>query len=161
VSGHWRGRAGNATIDVVLPSSPTDPLGASIEQVRDDAGDPDFSYVSVTIANPKTAAGPVSIAKVSFLTAQGVTITANEPHAFLAELQEAAATPAVANEVQRILAKLAPAAVAPGHTETFTYVTTTLLPNVKSVFVGTSFGSEPLRLVKTPRARRPSLPTSP
>jgi predicted esterase len=157
VSGHWRGRAGTATVDVVLPAAPVDPMAASIEQLRDDTGEPDLTYVEVTITNPERAPGPVSIAKVSFLTRRGVTITANEPHAFLAGLQEAATSPAVVKALQRIVATLAPAAVAPGHTETFTYVTTTLLPNVRSVFVGTSFGSEPLSLVKTPRARR-SLP---
>jgi len=156
VSGHWSGMVASANVDVVVPAPASDAVASSIEQLRDAVSEPELSYVAVTIANPRSATGPVSIAKVSFLTRRGVTITANEPIALVNELQEAATTPAQVAAAQRILDQLAPAAVAPGRTETFTYVTTGPLPSVKAVFAGTSFGSNPLApLPGTPHALRP------
>ncbi len=171
-TGHWRGNLSGAHVEVSLVST-RDARAARIESVRAALGAAPVSYVVVTLSNPTGASAPVSLFKSSLVDAAGTTVDANPASSVLDEwLAEATRRPtgrrsavapastaaaaaadggrrapdaaAIAGTRELERALRAQTVVSPGETKTAVLVTTAVVGDVASVFVGNSFAIDTL-----------------
>lgn len=139
--GHWVGIVDGALVDLSLPAPATDPTVVKLERMRKRLHRPPVSYVRVVITNPSLARRTYSLAKVSFVDVEGLTIDANAPAFALLGWTRDTKQSHLMPDVQRLIPSLIGSTiVAPGAKSTAIMVSTGPIPNVDSVFVGDSFG---------------------
>ncbi len=142
VTGHWTGTVDGAQLDVTLPAPADDATVRALDRLRRHARWPAVSYVRVVIANPRSGSRAYSLAKVSFVDANGVTIDANAPAFVALEWADRSNRTSVKNEAQALVPSLVGSTVVPpGTTREAILVTLGPVPSVSSVFAGDSFGS--------------------
>ena len=156
----WQGTLSDAHVTIALLAA-HDRRVAALDRVRAAVGAQPVSYVVMTVTNPSTAPGAVSLFKASFVSAAGTTIDANPVTAVLAEWSSEANRPtrgrrAPAASTAPRLAPDAPlvtdieqlersfredTSVAPGRSRTVVLITTAVVRKVRLVFVGNSFAA--------------------
>lgn len=142
VTGHWTGTADGARLDVTLPAPADDPTVRALERLRRRARWPAVSYVRVVITNPASASHAYTLAKVSFVDANGVTIDANAPAFVALEWAQRSDRASVQSAARALVPSLVGSTVVPpGATRDAILVTLGPVPGVSSVFAGDSFGT--------------------
>lgn len=140
--GHWIGTVDGASLDVAVPVATTDPAVSRLETFRKRYRRPPVTYVRVVMQNPSSSARAYSLAKISFVDSNGSTVDANVPAFTLLQWARSSRRSNALTEVQPFIPELLDTTIVPsGATRTAIMVASGQIPDVQTVFVGSSYGS--------------------